>query len=302
MRCVNLTLLSVKVFDKNNKEIHTTVSVSADNSIYDSIHQIGELAREESRQNHVQALVRENHILAFVNTLNDLLLVAKATPNTSYRRLQSFLEHLKKKFSINKALNQSKPSNLNFQDICDSITKSIDSIVELRIALLGLDRSGKTTFANFFSEDNRLAVFESYKPTNLLNISKIHSIGNFPLLRFYDLGMKFQNQWWKFSRESDGYIFFVSSDDTRMNEARDLLQEVRNFWDLPFVVAANKRDTAKISNIRKYVCRKLRVPRKIVYETETSTGFGLIELLEGLEKEIQGKKVVVSNVSYSRGK
>lgn len=302
MRCVNLTLLSVKVFDKNNKEIHTTVSVSADNSIYDSIHQIGELAREESRQNHVQALVRENHILAFVNTLNDLLLVAKATPNTSYRRLQSFLEHLKKKFSINKALNQSKPSNLNFQDICDSITKSIDSIVELRIALLGLDRSGKTTFANFFSEDNRLAVFESYKPTNLLNISKIHSIGNFPLLRFYDLGMKFQNQWWKFSRESDGYIFFVSSDDTRMNEARDLLQEVRNFWDLPFVVAANKRDTAKISNIRKYVCRKLRVPRKIVYETETSTGFGLIELLEGLEKEIQGKKIVVSNVSYSRGK
>ena len=302
MRCVNLTLLSVKVFDKNNKEIHSTLSVSADNSIYDSIHQIGELAREESRQNHVQALVRENHILAFVNTLNDLLLVAKATPNTSYRRLQSFLEHLKKKFSINKALNQSKPSNLNFQDICDSITKSIDSIVELRIALLGLDRSGKTTFANFFSEDNRLAVFESYKPTNLLNISKIHSIGNFPLLRFYDLGMKFQNQWWKFSRESDGYIFFVSSDDTRMNEARDLLQEVRNFWDLPFVVAANKRDTAKISNIRKYVCRKLRVPRKIVYETETSTGFGLIELLEGLEKEIQGKKVVVSNVSYSRGK
>jgi signal recognition particle receptor subunit beta len=114
--------------------------------------------------------------------------------------------------------------------------------------------------------------------------------------------MRFQNQWWKFSRESDGYIFFVSSDDTRMNEARDLLQEVRNFWDLPFVVAANKRDTAKISNIRKYVCRKLRVPRKIVYETETSTGFGLIELLEGLEKEIQGKKVVVSNVSYSRCK
>ena len=254
MRCVNLTLLSVKVFDKNNKEIHSTLSVSADNSIYDSIHQIGEIAREESRQNHVQALVRENHILAFVNTLDDLLLVAKATPNTSYRRLHSFLEHLKKKFSINKALNQSKPSNLNFQDICDSITKSIDSIVELRIALLGLDRSGKTTFANFFSEDNRLAVFESYKPTNLLNISKIHSIGNLPLLRFYDLGMKFQNQWWKFSRESDGYIFFVSSDDTRMNEARDLLQEVRNFWALPFVVAANKRDTAKISNVRKYIC------------------------------------------------
>lgn len=302
MRCVNLTLLSVKVFDKNNKEIHSTVSVSADNSIYDSIHQIGELAREKSPQNPIQALVRENHILAFTNTLDDLLLVAKATPNTSYRRLQSFLELLEKNFSINKTLNQSKPSNLNFQDICDSITKSIDSIVELKIALLGLDRSGKTSFANFFSEDNRLAVFESYKPTNLLNISKIHSIGNLPLLRFYDLGMKFQNQWWKFSKESDGYIFFVSSDDTRMNEARDLLQEVRNFWDLPFVVAANKRDTAKISNIRKYVCRKLRVPRKIVYETETSTGFGLIELLEGLEKEIQGKNVLVSNVSYSRSK
>lgn len=302
MRCVKLTLLSVKVFDKNNKEIHSTVSVSADNSIYDSINQIGELAREKSPQNNVQALVRENHILAFVNTLDDLLLVAKATPNTSYRSLQSFLEHLKKNYRINKALNQSKPSNLNFQDICDSITKSIDSMVELRIALLGLDRSGKTTFANFFSEDNRLSVFESYKPTNLLDISKIYSIGNLPSLRLYDLGMKFLNQWWKFSKESDGYIFFVSSDDTRMNEARDLLQEVRNFWDLPFVVAANKRDTAKISNIRKYVCRKLRVPRKIVFETETSTGFGLIELLEGLEKEIQGKKVIVNNVSYSRGK
>lgn len=302
MRCLNLALLSVKVFDKNNNEIQSTVSVSIDKFAHALIPLIGELVREESHQNHVQALVRENYILSFYNTPEDFLLVAYSTPNTSFRKLQRFLEDLGEKIRVDITLNKSNPSNEDFQDICDSIAKSIDTEIELRISLLGLDRSGKTTFANHFSEDSCLAVFNSYTPTNLLNIVNIHPIDNLPSMKLYDLGMAFQNQWWKFSGESDGYIFFVSSDDGRMNEARDLLQEIRNFWDLPFVVAANKRDTTRISNLRKYISRKLRVPIKLIYETETSTGFGLVELLEGLVKEIHGKRTIVNKLFYSRKK
>jgi GTPase SAR1 family protein len=297
---VSLALLSVKVFDKNNVEIQSTVSVSSDKFVHALIPLIGELAREESHQNHVQALVRNNHLLTFYNTPEDFLLVAYATPNTSFRRLQKFLELLGEKIRVNITLNKFKPSDQNFQDICDSVAKSIDSTKELRISLLGLERSGKTTFANYFSEDSSLAVFNSYTPTNLLNIVNIHQIDNLPSMRLYDLGMAFQNQWWKFKGESDGYIFFISSDDSRMNEARDLLQEVRNFWDLPFVVAANKRDTARIVNLRKYISRKVRVPIKLVYETETSTGYGLIGLLEGLVKEIHSKKTIVNKLFHSR--
>jgi GTPase SAR1 family protein len=298
----SLTLLSVKVFDKDNVEIHSTISVETDNFIHELIPFLSELARDQSSQNHVQALIRNHHLIAFYNTPEDLLLVALATLNTSFQRLHSFLEHLGDSLRLDFTLNKLKPSFQYFQDNCDSIAKKVDSTIEMKISLLGLDRSGKTTFANFFSEDKCLAVFDSYIPTNLLNIVKVPPTNNLPSMQFYDLGMAFQNHWWKFSKESDGYIFFFSSDDTRMNEARDLLQELRNFWDLPFVIAANKRDTSKIINLRKYVSRKLRVPIKIVYETETSTGLGLGELLQGLMREIQNKNMILNKVSYTEKK
>ncbi|MHA2075780.1 MAG: ADP-ribosylation factor-like protein [Candidatus Hodarchaeales archaeon] len=297
-----MALLSVKVFDKDNVEIHSTVSILTENFIHEFIPHLGELARDQSAQDHIQALIRNHHLIAFYNTPEDLLLVAFATLNTSFHRLHSFLEHLGDTLRLDFTLNKSKPSSQDFQDTCDSIAKKVDSSTEMKIALLGLDRSGKTTFANYFSEDKYLAVFDSYVPTNLLNIVKVPPANNLPSMQFYDLGMAFQNHWWKFSKESDAFIFFISSDDTRMNEARGLLQEIRNFWDLPFVIAANKKDASKIVNLRKYVSRKLRVPIKLIFETETSTGIGLVELLQGLVKEIQNKNYILNKLSYPRKK
>ncbi len=119
-----------------------------------------------------------------------------------------------------------------------------------------------------------------------------------PQLQFYDLGWAFQPQWWRFSNESDGYIFFVdSSDSDRIKKSQELLQEIRNFWDRPFIVAANMRDTSRIVNIRKYLARKFRISSRKIYEINTWTGDGILPLLEGLVKrEIEGKKIAVSMV------
>ncbi|MHA2243821.1 MAG: ADP-ribosylation factor-like protein [Candidatus Hodarchaeales archaeon] len=295
-----MTLHSVKVFDKNNAELNSTVSVSVSNdqSFNDLIPLLGRLAREETQQGQAQGLIINNQLIVFRTTINDLILVSNATINTSFQSLELFLELLDEYLRVHIPTYEDMVSTKHFQDICNSIVKTVDdSNTELKIALLGLDRSGKTTFVNFLKEDQPLAGFESYQPTQLLNIIRI-DISNLPQLQFYDLGYAYQQQWWRFSSESDGYIFFVdSSDPDRIKKSQELLQEIRNFWDRPFVVAANMRDTSGIVNIRKYLARKFRISSRKIYETDTWTGDGILPLLEGLVKhEIQGKKIAVSMV------
>ena len=295
---LRMTLLSVKVFDNNSTELNSTVSASSDQSFYDLIPLLGRLARKESQQRQAQGLIINDQLIVFRTTINDLMLVSTATINTSFQRLELFLELLDKYLSMHIPTLEAMVSTKRFQDLCNSIVKAVDdSNTELKIALLGLDRSGKTTFVNFLKEDQPLSGFESYQPTQLLNIVRIN-ISDLPQLQFYDLGYAYQQQWWRFSNESDGYIFFVdSSDSDRIKKSQELLQEIRNFWDRPFIVAANMRDTSRIVNIRKYLARKFRISSRKIYEINTWTGDGILPLLEGLVKhEIEGKKMAVSMV------
>ncbi|UCG90165.1 MAG: hypothetical protein JSU57_00120 [Candidatus Heimdallarchaeota archaeon] len=300
-----MTLLSVKVFDKNNTELNSTVPASNDQRFNDLIPLLGRLTREETQQGWIQGLIVNNNLIVFRKTVNDLMLVSIATSDTSFQKLKQFLNLLEKYMYENIPTPKDVVSAKHFQDICNSIIKAVDdSNTELKIALLGLDRSGKSTFLNYFKEDLPFAGFKSYQPTQLLDIIRIDSIGDLPQIQLIDLGYAFQSQWWRFSSESDGYIFFVdSSDPNRIKKSQELFQEIRNYWDRPFVVAANMRDISRIVNIRKYLARKFRISSKVIYETNTWTGDGILPLLEGLVKdEIQRKKIAVSMVHPNKNK
>lgn len=294
-----MTLLSVKVFDKHNTEIISTVSISSDQRFYDLIPVLGELARKETQSGCTQGIIIDDQLIAFRTTIHDLMLVSVASINTSFPRLELFLGLLNEYLNKDIPDPESIVSSKHFQDLCNSIVKAVDnSNTELKIALLGLDRSGKSTFVNYLREDHPLAGFESYQPTQLLDIIRIDSIGNLPQIRFFDLGYAFQQQWWRFRNESDGFIFFVdSSDSKRIRKSQELFQEVRTFWDCPFVIAGNMRDISRIPNIRKYLARRFRISSRKIYETNTWTGDGIFTLLEGLVKnELQGSKLTVSVV------
>ncbi|MHA2202696.1 MAG: ADP-ribosylation factor-like protein [Candidatus Hodarchaeales archaeon] len=300
-----MTLLSVKVFDENNSELISTVTISSNQQFYSLIPVIGKLAREETQKGHTQGLIISNQLIAFRTTIQDLMLVSVASINTSFQRLELFLNLLNEYLSKDIPNSESFVSSKHFQDLCNSIVKAVDSSnTELKISLLGLDRSGKSTFVSYLREDRPLAGFESYQPTQLLDIIKIDSIGNLPQIQFFDLGYAFQQQWWRFSNESDGYIFFVdSSDSKRSRKSQELFQEIRSFWDQPFVIAANMRDISRITNIRKYLARRFRISSRKIYETNTWTGDGISALLEGLVKnELQGTKLAVSVVHPNRKK
>ncbi|MFW9905633.1 MAG: ADP-ribosylation factor-like protein [Candidatus Thorarchaeota archaeon] len=292
-----MTLFSVKIFDAQNSELVSTVSISNNEHFFNLVPVLGKLARDENQRGCTQGIIINNQLIAFRTTIHNLILVSIASINTSFHRLELFLSLLNEHLSEEIPSPESTISSRNFQDLCNSLIKTVDnSNTELKIALLGLDRSGKSTFVNHFREDRPLSGFESYNPTQLLDIIRIDSIGNLPKIQFYDLGYTFQQQWWRFSTKSDAYIFFVDSSDSKcIRKSQELFQEVRNYWDRPFVIAANMRDISRITNIRKYLARRFRISSRKIYETNTSTGDGVSALLEGLVRnELQGSKLAVS--------
>ena len=300
-----MTLLSVKVFDDVNSELISTVSISSSQQFYKLVPVLGKLAREEQQRGSTKGIIINNQLIAFRSTIHDLMLVSVASMNTSFQRLEMFLNLLNEELSKNVLTPKSIMSPKYFQDLCNSLIKVIDdSNSELTIALLGLGRSGKSSFVNHFRENRPLAGFESYQPTQLLDIIRVDSIGNLPQLCFYDLGYAFQQQWWRFSNESDAYIYFVdSSDSKQIRKSQELFQEVRNFWDQPFVIAANFRDVSKITNIRKYLARRFCISSRKIYEINTSTGDGISALLEGLvQNELQRNKLAVPIARPNRKK
>lgn len=294
-----MTLLSVKVFDKNNRELNSTVSVSRNKKFHNLIPLLSRLAREKSHRGQTQGLIINGRLIVFRTTVNNLLLVLIATKNTSFQRLVQFLDLLSENIKRADSTSETMVNTRHFQELCNSIVNRVDSSInQLKIALLGLDRSGKSTFSNFFREDHPLVEFESYRPTQLLDIIRTDFVSNLPQIQFFDLGYAYHAQWWRWSSESDGYIFFVDSSNTdRIKKSQELLQEIRNFWDCPFIVAATMRDISRIVNIKKYLSRKFHISSRKIYETNTWTGDGILPLLEGLIKqEIQVKNTAVSLV------
>ncbi len=289
-----MTLFAVKVFDDYNNEVVSTISVNADNcNLSEVLPTIRKLVVDQNGKNSPQGWICGKYSFVFdYITSKRLFIVAIASLNTSFVKLEKFLELLK--VAMNETLidTDGTVSSKVFQDTCDSLVRSVDSTPNLSISLLGLAKSGKTTFVQQYITEQKLAGFNTYEPTRLVNIVNLEGSSDLAQIRFYDLGMAFQQHWWKFSSESDGYIFFIDmSDSNSINGSKELLEEIRNFWDLPFVIAANKMDNSVIKNARRYLSRKLFVPIRLIYEVETSTGVGLKALLHGLiTNEIQAKQ------------
>ncbi|UCE13039.1 MAG: hypothetical protein JSV04_12710 [Candidatus Heimdallarchaeota archaeon] len=293
-----MPLLSVKVFDNRNREVQSTFAVSNYLQTPLRVPLLRKLVLDEAR-----AIICDNQLIGLRFTINDWILVAAATRNCSIQELELFLELLDKSLIKSNIPKYSTISAKDFQELCNSLIEKVEKTrKELKITLLGLDRSGKSTFIKSMTEDQPLAGFKSYESTQLLDIVKIKRIGDLPPIQFFDLGYAFQQHWWRFSSESDGYIYFIDTTDTnRINDAKELFLEIRNFWDLPFVIAANKRDTSRLTHVRKYLSRKLQVSSKIIYEINTSTGSGIQSLLEGLVKnEMQEKQILVPVVPKSK--
>ena len=289
-----MTLFAVKVFDDHNNEVASTISVNTDNcNLSEILPTIRKLILDQKGKNSPQGWVCGKYSFVFdYITSKNLFVVAIASLNTSFVKLERFLGLLKESFETSMIDTNGKISTKLFQDTCDALVKSVDSVPNLSISLLGLAKSGKTSFIQQYITEQQLAGFNSYEPTKLVNIVNLQRSSDLAHIRFYDLGMAFQQHWWKFSSESDGYIFFIDmSDSNSINASKELLEEIRNFWDLPFVIAANKMDNSIIKNPRRYLSRKLFVPIRLIYEVETSTGVGLKALLHGLvTNEIQTKE------------
>ncbi len=284
-----MTLLAVKVFDDENREIISTISVTPDDcQLSTSLPIIRRLLSQNNNGLPIQGWVCGERFLAFSYLkAQRALLVAIASINTSFSKLKSFLRILSKSYKSDLFEKHESSFQKDFQDICDTIVRMVDSSTTLSIALLGLARSGKTTFVHQYITDQQLAGFDLYEPTKLVNIVTQENPSERPHLKFYDLGMAFQQHWYKFSTESDGYIFFVDVSNSRsINASKELLEEIRNFWDLPFVIAANKIDIGSVKNVRRYLSRKFLVPIRLIYETESSTGMGFESLIQGLLVEI----------------
>lgn len=287
-----MTLLAVKGFDHMNHEVLSSISLSThDCDVEKVIPEIRKLLCNSDNNKKIPGWVCGDYSIAFSNIQDkNLLLVAIASINTPFIKLRRFLNLLK--LSLTDCLKHKQITEIQeiFQELCDSAVNSVDNSIKLNISLLGLEKSGKTTFSHQYITGQRLAGFNSYEPTRLLNIISYENSPDYPHIYFFDLGMAFRQHWWKFSSESDGYIFFVDMADTKsIKKSVDLFEEIRNFWDLPFVVAANKMDMCTIKNPRRYLSRKLLVPIRVIYEVETSTSAGLDRLLGGLiKKEIQG--------------
>lgn len=297
-----MTLLAVKGFDDNNNEIISTVSVTIeDPQLISVLPSIRKLLLKNNHSNAPQGWIYEDKCVAFSYLQSShVLFVAIANTNTSFSKLKYFLEALEISLEKKTLEDRNHFKQKEFQDLCDSLLKYVDSLPYINIALLGLARSGKTTFVQQHISGEQIAGFNSYKATPLVNIITVEGSSKNPQLRFYDLGNAFQQHWWKFSPESDGYIFFVDmSDSQSIHASKELFEEVRNFWDLPFVIAANKIDVCSINNPRRYLSRKLSVPIRLIYEVETQTGEGLTPLLEGLISEIQEE--TISPVIQPRG-
>lgn len=300
-----MTLLAVKGFDDENNEIISTISMTVEDLQFKSVlPSIRKIYSENNYHNLPQGWIYEDkYILFSYSQASHVLFVAVASNKTSFAKLKYFLELLENSWRNRTVETRKNMSSKEFQDLCDSLINYVVSQPYLNIALLGLGRSGKTTFLQHYGPEQQLTGFNSYKPTRLVNIVVVDNLYQNITIRFYDLGIAFQEHWWKFSLDSDGYIFFVDmSDSNSIRGSKELLEEVRNFWDLPFVIAANKIDISTIKNTQRYLSRKLLVPRNIIYEVETQTGLGMTTLLEGLFSEIQKETPSTQLVQPQRSK
>ena len=128
---------------------------------------------------------------------------------------------------------------------------------EMRILIVGLDSSGKTSMLEKMKEmfsDLQPIPKEHIKSTVGLNVAKIENFLGVQWT-FWDLGglERLRPIWLKYYRESHGIFFLVdSTDETRIDEARVVCNRMLANTDLlnaPVLIVANKIDESGLEGL-----------------------------------------------------
>ena len=119
---------------------------------------------------------------------------------------------------------------------------------EMRVLMLGLDNSGKTTALKQLAGED----INTITPTQGFNIKSVQTEGI--KLNMWDIGgQKHIRPYWKnYYPNTDGIIYIVdSSDNRRFDEAAEELEDLTGQEDLegvPILVLANKQDLLNSAN------------------------------------------------------
>uniref|UniRef100_A0AC35UEX2 ADP-ribosylation factor-like protein 2 n=1 Tax=Rhabditophanes sp. KR3021 TaxID=114890 RepID=A0AC35UEX2_9BILA len=167
---------------------------------------------------------------------------------------------------------------------------------EMRILLLGLDNSGKTTvMKKFMGEDT-----DTISPTLGFGIETFKYQGL--TLNFWDVGgQKSLRPYWKgYFSDADGIIWVVDSSDVDRledcsKELMSLLQE-DHLSHSSLLVLANKSDLPSASSAEEIEeslgLKDLRTHKYGIYRTSAKTGDNLLDAIEWLCKDI-GARIYV---------
>jgi len=183
--------------------------------------------------------------------------------------------------------------------LLDMLRKMRKSSTELRLLMLGLDNSGKTSILKKLSEEEITHIM----PTQGFNIKTIQQEGY--KLNVWDIGgQKAIRPYWKnYYEGSDAIIFVIdSADKRRMEECalelNDLLQEEK-LAGIPLLLFANKQDlinAMKASEISETLhLTQIRDRQWQIQSSSAKTGAGLQEGVEWLLKVAESKNNSNSN-------
>ncbi|XP_033729457.1 ADP-ribosylation factor-like protein 3 [Pecten maximus] len=171
---------------------------------------------------------------------------------------------------------------------------------ELRILLLGLDNSGKTTLLkNLAKEEHE---FKNIAPTQGFNIKSVSADGL--QLNVWDIGgqRRIRPYWKNYFDNTDVLIYVVdSSDRKRLMESGDELEELLSedkLVGVPLLVFANKQDLENATPYGEIAegmgLQSIRSRSWNIFPCSAKTGEGLDEGIVWIQKKAlnkdQGKK------------